>query len=306
MTPSVLRDPLVPLGFSGWLRRIGAVLRDNAAMFLGMGAVLAFQGVLLRIALEFTSPTWEEVGRQLVAAGRDTPGNHVDRWTVFRIGYLSSLPTFVVFYVLVAVTNAFFSGGAYYRAIRRANGQPTPLTKALRAAAPRVLPFIGWYVLAVGATALAVGAVWSLGAIAGNPWPRTLGALAAIAVVVVAAAVVMPTIHGVVLLEGRGPRGCARLVRGRIRLIIGRVLVAGVVLAWYLAAARAVIEPLIAAMAVGRTLTLPISAVAYLVMGLVNLPVFGFTMAVTLVTYAELRHRADRATTRTLAAEVPV
>jgi hypothetical protein len=305
--PSVLRDPLVPLDLGGWLRRIGGVLRDNATMLLGLGAVLALVGVVFRIALELNSPSWEEMGRQLVIAGRDTPGNYVDRWTVFRIGYLPVLPTFVIFVVLLAVTNAFCTGGAYYRVIRRANGQPTPLTSALRAATPRVLPFIGWWLLAVAGTALAIGALVLLAVVTGYPsWLRAVGPVASVALIVVTAVVVLPTIFGVVFVERRGLRRCVQLVRGRIGLVIGRTLVAGFALAVYVVVARAVTGPLYAAMADGKTLTLPISAIAYLVMTLVNVPMFVFTVAATLVTYAELRHREDSSvTTETLAAEVP-
>lgn len=305
--PSVLRDPLVPLDLGGWLRRVGGVLRENAAMLLGMGAVLGLVGVLFRIALELTSPSWEEIGRELVLAGRDTPGNYVDRWTVFRIGYLPALPTFVIFCVLLAVTNAFCTGGAYYRAIRRANGQPAALVNAVRAAAPRVLPFLGWWLVALAGTVLAIGALALLAASTGYPsWLRTVGPPACVALVFLASAVVLPTIYGVAFVERRGLRRCGQLVRGRIWLVIGRTLVAGIALVLYIAATKAVTDPLYAAMAGGTTLTLPKSAIAYLIMGLVNVPTFAFGTAATLVTYAELRHRQDRSTTQTLATEVPL
>lgn len=156
-------------------------------------------------------------------------------------------------------------------------------------------------------TALAIGALALPAADTGYPsWLRTTGPIASTVLVCLAAAVVLPTIYGVVFVERRGLRRCVQLVRGRMALVIGRTLVAGISLAVYVIAARAITDPLYAAMAGGKTLTLPKSAIAYLIMGLVNLPVFGFTIAATLVTYAELRHRENPSiTTRTLAAEVP-
>jgi hypothetical protein len=73
--PSMLRDPLVPLDVEGWLRRIGTVLRENARMFLAVGAVLGLLNVAFGVALRIAAPDLDEIGRQLVIAGRDKPGN---------------------------------------------------------------------------------------------------------------------------------------------------------------------------------------------------------------------------------------
>lgn len=306
--PSVLRDPLIPLDLGGWLYRVVGVLRDNAALFLGIGAVFGVFGVAFRVAMMVAWPGLDEIGRQLVIAGRDTPGNYVDRWTVFRIAYLPMVPTFVVFTALITVTNAIVCGAAYHRVIRRANGQPTPLAAALRAARPRVLPFIGWYLLAVLGTLLAIGLVFLPAAVFGGRWPKVAGALAAIVVIVLAFAIALQTIFGVVFLERRGLRRCLGLVRGRrLGLAAWRTVLLLAAVGLYAAAAEGVLNLLLAPFGGRNTLPLPWSALEYLAGAVLNLPLFGVTIAATLVTYAELRHREDPSTgTRALAAEVPL
>lgn len=304
---SVLRDPLVPLDLGGWLRRVTGVLRDNAAMLLGMGAVLGLLGVAFRVAVLIAMPSLDEIGRQLVIAGRDKPGNYVDRWTVFRIGYLPAVPTFVVFVALTAVSHAFCTGAAYYRSLRRANGQPTRLTTALRAAAARVPQAIGWYVLATTGTALTFGALLLPGALISGRWLRIVGGATAMLLVVMAVVVVLPTIYGVVFLERRGLRRCVGLVKGRLRLAAGRTVVAVTFVGLYLAAVGAIMDLLLAPFGGQYTVPLPYGAIEYTVNALLNVPLFGVSIAAMLVTYAELRHREDRSTTtRTLAAEVPL
>lgn len=307
-TPTgVLRDSLIPLGLGGWLRRTGRVLRADAKSFAILAAVLGLVDVGFRVAIELTAPRLDDIGRQLLAAGATTPDHIVDRWTVFRIAYLPVVPVFVIFVVLLAVTNAFCSGGAYYRAIRQANGQPTPLVAALRAATPRVLPFIGWYTLAVAGTALAFAALVLPGVITDNPWLNIIGPTIAGLTMIGAVIVVLPTIFGVVFLEERGLRRCFQLVKGRFRLTAGRTLVAGTAIGLYLAVAAVVMNLFLRPFGGPDTLLLPYSAVEYVVNAVLHLPVFGALIATTLITYAELRFREDpTTTTRTLANEVPL
>jgi hypothetical protein len=307
MLTAVLRDPLVPLGIGGWLRRVGRVLRDDAKILTALAGVLGLLDVAFRIAIELSAPSLDDIGRQLLAAGKATPDGFVNRWTVFRIAYLPTVPAFVIFFVLLAVTNAFCCGGAYYRAVRQANGQPTSLATALRAATPRVLPFIGWYTLAFASTALAFGALLLPGAITHNPWLNIIGPTIAALLIVVAAIVVLPTIFGVVFLEQRGLWRCVQLVKGRFRLTAGRTLVAGAAVGLYLAATAGVMKLLLRPFGGPDTLALPYSAIEYLVNGLLHLPLFGVIIAATLITYAELRfHENPSTTTRTLANDVPV
>jgi hypothetical protein len=283
------------------------MLRENARTFLAMGVVLGLLNVAFGVALRVAAPSLDEIGRQLVIAGRDKPGNYVDRWTVFRIAYLPIVPTFAIFFALTSVPNTFSVGAAYYRVIRRANGQPAPLTTALRAATPRVLPTIGWYLLATLGTALAFGALLLPGALIAGRWARVVGAVSGVFLVVMAVVVVLPTIFGVAFLERRGLRLCVGLVKGRLRLAAGRMLVTLAAVGLYLAAVDGLMNLLLAPFGGRYTLPLPYGAIEYLLNALLNVPMFGVTIAVTLVTYAELRHREDPATTtETLAAEVPL
>jgi hypothetical protein len=168
--------------------------------------VLGLISAGFRIAVELTAPTLDDIGRQLIIAGRDTPGNFLDRWTVFRIAYLPVVPAFVIFLTLLAVTNAFFCGATFYRAIRRANGQPATLIATLHAATTRVPQFIGWYLLASTGTGLALLALLLPGTITRNPWLNLIGPTIAALLLPVAIIVVVPTIFGVVFLERRGLR----------------------------------------------------------------------------------------------------
>lgn len=276
-------------------------------MLTAFAAVLALLEVAFRTTSELTTPRLQDIGRRLIVAGAHTPEHIVDRWTVVRIIYLPMIPTFVIFLLLLSVANAFCCGGAYYRAVRQANGQPTPVVTALRAATPRVLPLIGWYLLAFASTALAFGALTLPGTVTGNPWLNIIGPITAGLLILVAMIVVLPTIIGVVFLEQRGLRRCIQLVKGRFRLAAGRTLIAGVAIGLYFAATAGVMTLLLKPFGGTDTLLFPYSVIEYLINALLHVPLFGVTIAATLITYTELRFREDPTiTTRTLASDVPV
>jgi hypothetical protein len=303
---AVLRDPLIPLDFGGWVGRVWYVVRDNAAMLTGFAGVLALLGVVFNLGVELSAPTLDEIGPRLLQAGRATPDGMIDRWTVFRIAYLPAVPAFVVLGALLAVAHAWCCGAAYYRIVRRANGQPTTVLYALRAATPRVLPFLGWNALAVWGTGAILGLLVLPAALTHNPWAEIIGPGIGIVMLSVAMVVVFPTILGVVFLERRGLRRCGRLIKGRFLMAAGRAVAIGVVVGTYLAATAGLMRLLPPPYGGAATVAMPYTAIEYLLSGLLNLPLFGLIIAATLVTYAELRNREDpAATTGSLAADVP-
>jgi hypothetical protein len=195
---------------------------------------------------------------------------------------------------------------AYHLAVRGANGQPSRIADTLRAAAPRTLRFIGWAVLTSVVTTL-VGMLLLLpGLVTGSPWLSMIGPLIAFAVLIGVGTTVFPTLLGVVFVEGAGLRRCVRLVKGRFWATLGRTVLAVLAYLLYSLVAMAVVRLLLwpfgGAQAVGRLG----AVVVHLLDAAASIPLTVFLIAVTLVSYAELRFREDPSTTtRTLAAELP-
>jgi hypothetical protein len=152
----------------------------------------------------------------------------------------------------------------------------------------------GLIILVAVAVPLIPGFTLRVGALAG------LGAVLGIALGVAGVAV-FASLFGVVLLERGGPRRCLTLLSGRFWATLGRVTVAGLLYAGYGLLVGLLTAWLSRALGMGGIG----SVVGSIVEAALLIPVWVYVTAVSLVTYAELRHRENRATsTRTLAAEL--
>lgn len=302
---AVMRDPVVPLDFGNWWRRVFGVFRRNFGRLAALAVVpVALAGVYLIIVSALT-PDPAEVGQRLSAAAAASPTGTVSPSVVFWTLFGPTLPVMVIFLVLMAVVTAFYYGAAFYLALREANGQPTDTVDALRVAAPRVLPFVGWGVLAGLIVGVAVVVPVLPGVIAQLPALSVAGSVVALVLFVGLGVVFYSSISGVVLIERAGIGRCFRLVRGRFWATCGRMVV--VVL---LCVAYDLVLLLVAAL-----IALPFGgiqrvggaggAVVHLVELVLTVPELVFVAAVALVTYAELRFHQDPSTsTRTLLADL--
>jgi hypothetical protein len=299
---AVLRDPLVPLDFGGWVQRtLGVVRRDVRGLTL-LALAPTLLGVLEQLTIEVIRPSMADIKFQLEAAANASPTGFVDQWTVFRISVLPLIPTMMIFSVLIGVTAAFGYGATYHRAVRRANGQPISLSWALRAAAPRVPALLGWSMLVVFGTLAIFALLLVPGTVTANPWLNVVGPLLGFLLVILATVFTLPTLCGAVFVDRAGLGRCVRLVTGRFWATAARASAICGGLALYIVATTLTMKLMLVPFGGASNLSMVGRAVVLIVQGISGLPVLGYLAATTLVSYAELRFYDDPATTtRTLA-----
>jgi hypothetical protein len=178
--------------------------------------------------------------------------------------------------VILAVVGAYALAASVFIAVTQANGEPANLGSALSFAARRVLPLIGWGIVAV--------LLFCLGMV--------LLILPGLYLAVVFAA----SLTGVVVIERRGIGRCFKLVNNRFGPTLGRMLLA------FLAALVVIGIPSFFAASLG-----PDSLIGAIVQALLGIVSGIVAVGVYVVTYAELRfhdREAPGALTSALAAEL--
>jgi hypothetical protein len=218
----------------------------------------------------------------------------------FEIVFGRMLPIMLIFVVLLLVASALYEGAGFFVILRRAVDQPTSTSAALRFAAPRVPPFIGWTLLGglVLTLVLALPVLPVLPGILTHIGPLVaVGALVAAALGVLVGVTVFSSLFGVVLIERAGIARCRELIKGRFAATTGRMLVAALLYLGYSIAVGLIVSAVASAIGAGL--------ISSVLQALVMIPALVFQVAVNIVTYAELRNRENRSvSTRTLAAEL--
>lgn len=244
-------DPLVPLGFDQWMSKVLGVVRRSWQPLVVVQVVAALPGLLLSGAAE-----WVVLG-----GAPPAPADAVGA------GLAGGL---------IAIVFALFAQGAsVFVAIRDAVGRPVPASDALRFAAGRALPLLGWGLLA-GLIAI-VGYVLLI--------------LPGIYCTIVFAA----ALTGVVIVERGSIDRAFTLVNRRFLPTAGRLLVIAVMAFAYSIAVGVFVS----------IFTEPGGLAERLLTGLLMLPVSLVSVGVAVVTYAELRfHENPSVSSGWLAAEL--
>lgn len=250
-------DPLVPADIGGWFERIIAVVRRSFVPLLVIQAVVAALTALYGVLTAGLAPMVP------VAPGAATMP---DLGGLFLAIFLGAL--------VLAAVSLFAQGASVYVAIRDASGEPVTAPDALRFAAGRALPLLGWSLLA--GLMLAAGAILLL--------------LPAIYLAIVFGAALL----GVVLVERGGIGRCFALVHRRFWPTTGRMLLAFLITFVYVLVLGAVVG-----------FTLGNSALAPVLQSVLAIPLGLAWVGIAVVTYAELRfHERPDVLTPALAAEL--
>jgi hypothetical protein len=130
-----MRDPLVPLDFGGWLRRVYGVFRRNFAGLATLALVPAGISALYRIVLNVVRKPLAETNRRYWAAIDALPPEASDaavRRAAFGAVFGPYIPYVAFFGVLILLVSGLYQGSAYYLVLRRANGRPASSTRCSR------------------------------------------------------------------------------------------------------------------------------------------------------------------------------
>jgi hypothetical protein len=302
---AAMRDPLVPLDFGHWLRRVYGAFRRSFGRLAVLALVPMTVSAAARIVVDAVRLSPAETRRQLVAASAVSPAATSDMWTGFWIVFRPVLPAILIFGVLAAVVGAFYQGCAYYLVLRQANGQPSSTIEALRVAAPRVLPLLGWAV----ATWLLITIALAIPLVPGLRTDSRLVAaiclLLAAVLLIVLGVIILSSLLGVVLIERAGLARCLQLIKGQFWATFGRMAVIALIYLGYSLAVGLLISLALRPFGGVHALSGVGSAIVHIVNAALTIPALVFLVTATLVTYAELRFKENTATsTRTLAAEM--
>ena len=274
-------DPLVPQDFGGWFQRVVAVVKRSFPQLALLQLIYAlvtaaFSYALATVAPGITAPSTD--------FGASNPIGQTDSgallWTV-AIGSVVSL-----------VASALVFAASTWVAIRDADGTRTTALDGLRFTVGRVLPLVGWLALTFVVAACA-GYVVGLGRGASEVLGLVLAVLLVVGIVYASVAI-FGSLLGVVVVERGGIGRCFALIRRRFWATTGRTVIFGLI-----AMAYSLIVSLIAnSTGGGPFVTTILQLVLIIPMGVA-------AVAVTVVTYAELRFRKNPATsTHSLAAEL--
>lgn len=283
-----VEDPLVPVDLGGWFKRVFGVLRRS------FGRVLLLQGVVLLAAGVIELVTVQNVISNLAgsvsalgeAGALDQTGDP-SQLSPAIVGAFASLfsPVTVIAWLAFMVIAVFAQAASWYVVVGDAAGERTSISAALRLSARRVLPLLGWGLLA------------------------NLIAAAGFVLLIVPGIYLMivfgSTLVGVVVVERRGIGRCFALLKRRFWATTGRLLLAWVILGGYSVIVSIVVTPVVVGLASnGIDLTTGI-VMAMLVNLVLSIPAGVAMVAVVVVTYAELRgHERPGVSTPTLAAEL--
>jgi hypothetical protein len=250
-------DPLVPADLGGWLRRVLDVVQRSLVPLLQIQLAAAVIGVLVSLI-----------------AGQPLGGAEPTANTLAQVGELMGRGLIAVLVTLVV--SAFASASSMFIAVRNANGEAVDLGTALSFAATRVLPLIGWSMLA--------GVL------------IVLGTLAFVIPGIYLAVVLLSCLTGVVVIERAGIGRAFALVSQRFWPTFGRMALVAVAALVVVGA----VSLLTASVGPGSIAATVVQAVLAVLVGMVG-------TGVAVVTYAELRFH-DRARpgalTPTLAAQL--
>jgi hypothetical protein len=255
-------DPLVPADFSSWMgKMVDAVGRSWRPVGL-------LQLVLV-IPLAIVLALFEQ------AAGSRMGVVTVGNTTKLEFDHPGAAAGLAVVLVVVAVVlGALVQLACLWIVVKEADNQPIDPAQVARFAFSRVLPMIGWEIVAGLLVAIGLIAILLPGIYLG--------------------VVLLPTILGVVGLERAGIRRCFELARGRFFALLGRCCVAVLI-----AAAYSELVQVITNIIFGRDAT---GWGVQVVAALLQLPLDVAGVAFLVVTYAELRGAHGPASTRQLSA----
>ncbi len=206
------------------------------------------------------------------------------------------LPVVIVFGLLILLAGLLFQGAGWFSILRRANHEHASIGDGARFAVSRLAALVGWSLAGGLLVAVAVGLPLLPGILAGSGPVVLTGAVVAMLLALTLGSGVISVLPGVVLLERGGLRRVLALLRGRWLATGVRMLIASLVYIVY----GLVTGLLVAGVA---ALTGP-GLISSLVQGLTVIPFMVFQLVVAVVTYAELRGRADGTSTGGLAAEL--
>jgi hypothetical protein len=269
----------VPANFGGWFQRIIDVVRRSFVPLAILQVVTAVVSAVFGIVTASMTPN---VGDLQGLSARLQAGEQVSPEEIAAAtnGVRTAMGPFVgvsaVGGLILAVVGLFVAVASVYVAVRDASGQPTSAGQGVRFAGGRVLPLLGWGVLA--------GIITMIGFV--------LFILPGLYLMIVFGS----TLLGVVVIERQGIGRCFALANARFLPTAGRVLLAGVILAVY-----ALVVGIIAVGIGGG----PGSVVTPIVRAILMIPLGIAGTAFAVVTYAELRGREGSTTGATaLAAEM--
>lgn len=259
------KDPIVARDFSDWTAKIvDAVSRSWRRLFI-LQAIVAVPVALASALAAYGA------GDGLTTLMTDL-GNRSDV-TIERPGSFGLAVALLVVFALVVGTVVQI---ASVWLIVKDTERRAPLAEALRFGAARMLPLIGWEIVA--GLMIVVGFVLIVPGI-------------------YLAVVMVPSLVGVVVFDRVGIKRCFQLARGRFFALLGRCL-----MALLFAAAYSQLVTLIIKLIFGSTD--PSAWASEIVSGLLNLPLQVIASAFLVITYAELRGHEKGTTTGQLSAQL--
>lgn len=291
----MLSDPLVPLDFGGWVRRVFGVLGRSFRPLALLALISAVCSAVGSLTLVVVTPSQEEA-RRMVAEAKITDQNEAQGLIVKAI--LAYWPLFVVLLLLTVLVSILVAGASVYVAIRDANRQPGSIFEGLSFALPRLFPAIGWTILAglVMVVALVVPMVPSM--LVKSDVAGFFGAVVAFALFAYLGTTLFGSLFGVLFVDRAGIPRCFQLIKRRFWATFGRLVVAVLLTIPYFVAYFIVVGLL-------HWLIGPGSVVVAIVQAALVIPLAVYGVAVQVVTYAELRFWENTSiATRTLTSEL--
>ncbi|WP_028935572.1 hypothetical protein [Pseudonocardia spinosispora] len=291
----MLSDPLVPLDFGGWVRRVFRVLGRSFRSLALLALISAVCSTVGSIALVVVTPTREEAQR-MVAEAKITDQNEAQGLIVKSI--LAYWPLFVVLAVVILLVSVLVAGASVYVAIRDANRQSGSIVDGIGFALPRLLPAVGWTILTglIVLVALVVPMVPSM--LIKSDVAGVIGAVVAFALVAYLGTTLFGSLFGVLFVDRAGIPRCFQLIKRRFWATFGRLVVAVLLTIPYLVAYFIVVGLL-------NWMLGPGSVAVAIVQAALTIPLAVYGVAVQVVTYAELRFWENTSiATRTLTSEL--
>jgi hypothetical protein len=285
--PSV-EDPLVPVDLGGWFKRVFGVLRRSfARVLLLQGVVLLAAGAIEVVTVRNMVSAMMSSASSLEAVGALGETGDPSSVSPAIAGVVASMfsPVTVIAWLALMIIAVFAQAASWYVVVGDAAGTRTSIGTALRLSARRVLPLLGWGLLA------------------------NLVAAAGFVLLIVPGLYLMivfgSTLVGVVVVERRGIGRCFALLKGRFWATTGRLFLAAAILVGYSVVVSIVVVPSVVGLASSGTDLTAGLTVAMVVNLVLSIPVDVAMVAVAVVTYAELRgHERPGVSTPVLAAEL--
>jgi hypothetical protein len=302
---SAMRDPVVPLDFGHWMRRVFGLFRRGWARLGVLAVVPVAISLVYALIVRHLVPDQAEIQRKVTEAAAASPTGTVSRGAVFWLAFGPWFGAVLVYLLVMLAVSGLYYGTGLHLTLREANGQPANLKDSLRLVAPRVPRFIGRLAVAALVAIVVVGFPLVIATITQVDWLSQVCSVAALVLLIWLGTNVYPTFVGVVFVEKAGLGRCFRLVRGRFWATLGRMVTAGLILFGY-----TVLTLLLSWLS-----SLPFggmdeqgsagSMVGFVVLLVLTIPEWVFLLAVSLVSFAELRFYQDPATsTRSLITEM--